>query len=110
MNGTQIIFNGVNNILHCEENVKLENTIINFGGNNGLVYLGKNRNVYMLGVNLYNDSVFYMGRNSYINGKITVVLSEQKHCFIGGWTMRAFMDAEADGSEYELSGLCAKYG
>ncbi len=83
LHNTVIRFSGKNNILYCEEDVFLDSTIINFQGDNSVIYLGSNYFHYMLDVTIYNDSIFHMGKNNYINNKLTVILSEQKHCFIG---------------------------
>lgn len=83
MQNSSIIFAGTNNILYCEENVRLVDSTLNFKGNNSVIWLGTNRHKYKLIVNIWNDSVFHMGRDNWINQAITVMLSEQKHCFIG---------------------------
>ena len=80
---SNISFKGKNNILICEENVVLENSNISFNGHNSIVYLSRNKNKYYLGVSLYNNSVLYFDENCYINGKVNMVLSEEKHIIIG---------------------------
>lgn len=80
---SSITFSGSNNILFCEKDVKLEDSKLHFAGNNSLIYLSSNPNPYKLFVNIYNDSVFHIGKNNYINKKMTIILSEHKHCFIG---------------------------
>lgn len=54
-----------------------------FSGSNSVIYLSPNRYKYKLDVTIYDDSVFYMGMHNYINRKMTVWVSERKHCFIG---------------------------
>lgn len=76
-------FLGQNNILYCEEGVNIKDSTLCFNANNSVIYLGKNRNPYRLNVSCNNDCVFHMGKDNYINQKITIVLSEQKHCYIG---------------------------
>lgn len=83
MKNSSIYFNGQNNILFCEEGVQLSDTFLLFNGNHSVIYLGKNKHEYKLGVTVYHHSVFHMGRDNYINGKMNIILSEQKHCFIG---------------------------
>lgn len=39
MTNSKIIFNGKNNILFCDENVCLEDSILNFECNNSVIYL-----------------------------------------------------------------------
>lgn len=48
-----------------------------------MIYLEKNRYIYKLNVSIYNDSVFHMGQDNYMNNTLTVILSGQKHCYIG---------------------------
>lgn len=85
-NNSKVRFWGKNNILYCENGITLNNSIIDFNGSNSLIYLGSTRyKKYSLGVYINNNQVFYMGKNNYINdnGKLTVVLSEEKHVYIG---------------------------
>lgn len=82
---SKIKLNGKNNILFCEPNVTLSDSTLKFAGNNALIYLSENRHYYKLGVEIWNDSVFYMGKGNFINQKMTVVLSEQRHVFIGDY-------------------------
>ena len=83
LQNTQIIFRGRNNRLICEDNVNLHNSILDFNADNSIIYLSSNRNVYYLNVSIYNNSIFYMGENSYMNGRINFSISEQKNIFIG---------------------------
>lgn len=80
---SSITFSGTNNILYCEDNVILLDSTLHFAGNNSVIWLSSNRDEYKLSVSIHNDSVFYMGKDNYINQKMTILLSEQKHCFIG---------------------------
>lgn len=54
-----------------------------FNGNNSVIYLCRNKHLYKLDVVTYNNSAFYVGQNNYFNGKLSAILSEQKHIFIG---------------------------
>ena len=80
---SEITFLGKNNILFCEENVELVDSELHFSGDNGIIWLGSNRNKYKLSVTIFSNCVFHMGKDNYINGKMSVILSEQKHCYIG---------------------------
>lgn len=88
--GTQIIFRGSGNILFLDDNCKLENSKIEFAGNNSVVFLGKNKHKYKLNVSINHDSVFFMGRDNYMNGAIHAILSEQKNIFIGDSGLYSF--------------------
>lgn len=83
LENSQIIFRGSNNRLICEDNVVLHNSILDFKADNSIMYLSSNRNLYYLNVSIYNNSVFFIGRNNYINGRLNFSISEEKNVFIG---------------------------
>lgn len=83
MKNSAIVFKGSRNILFCEDSVLLVNTNITFHGDDSIVFLRSNKHEYKLNISIYNHSAFYMGKNNYINGIINIILSEQKHVFIG---------------------------
>lgn len=83
LDNSEIIFMGRNNMLFCEEGVRLQGSTLQFNKNDSVIYLGSNRQVYKLNVSLWHESVFHMGRGNYINQNIQVLLGEQRHCFIG---------------------------
>lgn len=74
---------GENNILFCEKNVVLVNSKIDFRGSDSLIYLSSSRCEYKLNIAIHNQQVCFWGRDNYINGIVNVILSEQKHIFIG---------------------------
>ena len=90
MVNSSITISGKNNVLFCEKRVRLNNTVINFNADNAIVYLCENNNEYKLNLNVYNDNVFYSGKNNYYNGVMNVILSEQKHLFIGNDCLLSF--------------------
>lgn len=90
MVNSSVNFTGRNNVLFCEKNVKLSNTVINFNADNAIVYLCENNNEYKANITVYNDNVFYSGKNNYFNGVMNVILSEQKHFFIGNDCLLSF--------------------
>lgn len=84
MNNSRIVFNGKNNILVCEKNVKLNDSVIKFECNNSLVYLSSNaRNNYYLKIDIRNNSMLYIGKNCYFNGEMKMIFSEGKNIVIG---------------------------
>lgn len=84
MTNSKIIFNGKNNILFCDENVCLEDSILNFECNNSVIYLSSNKHKYKIKVDIRNNSVFYIGENCYFNNLANIYLSEEKNIIIGG--------------------------
>ncbi len=83
LKNSEIQFEGKNNILYCEPGVTLLESNLEFKGDNAVIYLGKNKYEYKLSVVIHNDCVFHMGIHNYITQKMKVILSEQRHCFIG---------------------------
>lgn len=79
-----------NNVFFCEENVRLVNSAITFNGSNSIVFLCSSRHNYSINASMNNNNVLYIGRNNYINGCLHIVLSEQKHFFIGNGGMFSF--------------------
>ncbi|MBQ2841732.1 MAG: acyltransferase [Clostridia bacterium] len=90
MNNSSVTFSGKNNILFCSEGVKLANSSINFKADNSIVYLCAGKHDYKLNLTLYNDSVFYSGKDCYFNGVLTVALSERKHFVMGNDCLLSF--------------------
>ncbi len=90
LQNSSISFKGKNNILYCEKDVKLVDSKIVFNGNESVVFLGMNRNEYRINISVFNHQVCFWGRNNYINGVVNVVLSEQKHVFIGDDNLFSF--------------------
>lgn len=78
---SKIVFNGKNNVLYCEENVTIEDSNLNFCGDNSLIYLRTGG--HRLDVTLFFDSVCHCGQYNGYTKPLRLILSEQKHCFIG---------------------------
>lgn len=76
-----VTFSGKNNVLYCEENVTIEDSNLNFEGDNSLIYL--RTGCQRLDVSLYFDSVCHCGKYNGYTKPLKLLLSEQKHCFIG---------------------------
>lgn len=52
-------------------------------GDNSILYLSGGGHEIKLKVSLHNNSVVYIGKNTYFNGELVAFASEQKHIFIG---------------------------
>ncbi len=91
MQNSTVVFSGKNNILYCDGDVVLNGAYLNFAGDGAVIYLCGGR-PYKMSVEIYNDSIFYMGRDNFINGYRQNVfkLSEQKHIFIGNDCLLSF--------------------
>ena len=78
-----ISFHGKNNILYCERDVNIVNSNIRFLGDNSLVYLSSSKSVYPLSLQIFNNSLFYIGKDSMLSPTLSVNVQEQKHVVIG---------------------------
>lgn len=90
MNNSKIIISGKDNIVFIEDGCSLLNTTININGNGNLVYLSKSRHNIILGLNMYNNSTCYIGKEVYFNGTLNVILSEEKNFFVGSDCLFSF--------------------
>lgn len=80
---SSIKFKGKNNVLICEENVKITNSHLIFNGNNSIIYLSKAKGEYKLHATLYHNSVLFIDENLSTNGILWIILSEEKNLIIG---------------------------
>lgn len=72
-----------NNIIYCEEGVKLENCAIRMLSSNSVLYLSKSKQPYRLKIMIYHNSVVAFGKDNYFNRDIQAVITEQKNMIIG---------------------------
>lgn len=86
----QITFQGKNNLLFCEEGVRLKNSKIDFNGDNSIVFIGRSKDDIMISVSIHYDSVFGVGRDNYFNGIFNVIISEQTNVLIGDGCIISF--------------------
>lgn len=83
MNSSRINFKGENNLLVCEDDVELTNSVISFNGSNSIVYLNKSHKPYRFEVAISNNSTVYFGEKNFFASQIKIICSESKHIFIG---------------------------
>ena len=55
INNSKIIFYGKNNILLCEDGVILDNSNIEFGASNSIIFLRKSNHAYRLNIKVFNN-------------------------------------------------------
>ncbi len=79
---TKITFLGKNNILVCDNNVKLENAVLEFNGSNSIVYIGSNLNKNFRLI-IYNNSAVYIGKNVKTGFSLNVTALEGHNVIIG---------------------------
>ena len=82
LNNSKISFSGKNNILVCENNIKFNHVVINFLGDNSLVYLCSNLGNFFSLV-IYNNSTVFMGKDSIIGNSINLNVHEGQNVIIG---------------------------
>lgn len=84
---SEVRFEGENNLLIIEDNVKLKNTNIFFKANNGIVYISKSNSPISMDCVCSNDSVVFLGENIYINSyssyKLFLSATERENIIIG---------------------------
>ena len=80
---SKISFIGNNNILYCEPDINIVNSSIKFMGNNSLIYLSKSKNNYHIIVQIFQDSVMYIGNDNTLSAPITFDVQEHKNLIIG---------------------------
>ena len=83
LTNSQINFNGINNILVCEEGVNLWNSRIDFNLDNSILYLSSDTHNYSVNISLHNDNICFIGKNNFFNGQTVFVLSEAKNIVLG---------------------------
>ncbi len=83
---SEIIFEGVGNIIYCQDNVTLKNVVIRFFGSNSIVFLSSSKHAYTFTANIFNNSLLFFGEDNYFSphGKnMHLILSEGKNIFFG---------------------------
>lgn len=93
MINSEIILDGENNILYCQEGVILKNVTLRFMGSNSVVFLSRSRHQYTFSANIFNGSVLFFGEDNYFNphGQImSLTLSEGKNVFFGSRCLLSF--------------------
>lgn len=90
LTNSEIRFAGVNNVLYINGNVELKDSIVKFNGDNSIIFLCESKHPYYLDATVNYNNVFYMGYDNYLNGRLSVVLSEQKNIVIGNENLFSF--------------------
>lgn len=83
LSNSTISFAGTGNVLYCENNVRIVNSSIRFEGNNSLVYLSSTNGFYPLNLQIYQDSLFYIGKNNNLTPTVNINLQEHQNIIIG---------------------------
>ncbi|MDR2524896.1 MAG: acyltransferase [Oscillospiraceae bacterium] len=80
-----VIFRGKGNVLLTPpgKTLRLEGAELCFGGDNSLVFLDHSAKPCKLRLSLWHDSFCSIGKNTYYNGLLHVLLSERTNAFVG---------------------------
>lgn len=81
--GSKVYFGGKNNILYVEDGAEFHGCDLYFRGNNSVIYISKSRNPYFLYMEIFSDSVFFMGSDSYIKKPVSFIAGERKNIIFG---------------------------
>ena len=79
---SNINFRGKNNILVCDNNIKLERVKIDFNGDNSIVYVASNLSD-SFNLTIYNNSTVFIGKNSEISSNVSINILESQNLIIG---------------------------
>ena len=90
LHNAEIEWDGKGNILYCVGKIKLENCKIRFSGNHSIVYIDENFYPFSINVRIGNDSVFYLGKDVFLNQTSYVFATERKNVLIGNQLLLSF--------------------
>lgn len=90
LENSNIKFIGKNNIIYIDEKLKLTNSSLEFRGDNSIIYICQTDDILTLDIKIYNNSTFYMGKETWINKGLKVVLSEQTNVFFGNESLISY--------------------
>lgn len=80
---TIIQFNGINNLLVCEGDIKLVNSKLVFQGNNNVIYLSYTKHNYNLNIFIRSNSTLFIGKNNELGTGIDINIQEHQNVVIG---------------------------
>lgn len=83
LSNSKIIFQGSGNVLYCENNVDLVNCSILFGGSNSLIYLSSTNSDYSFNIQIFQNSVIFIGRDNNLTPPININVQEHQNLIIG---------------------------
>ena len=90
LKNAQIEWKGTGNVLYCVGKIQLENCKIRFTGNHSLIYFDENLYPFSIDIRVGNDSVFYLGKDCYLNKTSHIYATERKNILIGNQCLLSF--------------------
>ena len=79
LKNAQIEWKGTGNVLYCVGKIRLENCRIRFMGNHSLIYFDENSYPFSIDIRVGNDSVFYLGKDCWLNKTSYIYATERKN-------------------------------
>ena len=80
---SKVYFKGKGNVLFCDKNVILKDSLITFNGDNAIIFLSENKFTYKLMIDIFTDCSLYIGKNNYMPHKIRFIIQEHSNILIG---------------------------
>lgn len=90
LKNAQIEWKGTGNVLYCVGKIQLENCKLRFTGNHSLIYFDENLYPFSIDIRVGNDSVFYLGKDCYLNKTSHMYATERKNILIGNQCLLSF--------------------
>lgn len=93
MVNSEILLDGENNIIYCQDGVVLKNVTLRFLGSNSVVFLSRSKHAYTMTANIFNGSVLFFGEDNYFNPHgqtMSLTLSEGKNVLFGSRCLLSF--------------------
>lgn len=85
MVNSKIRWEGKDNILFIEDGACIKGSVITFSGNNSVVYLSASKFAYFVTINIFSNSVVFIGKNNYFNPvhPLVIIAAEQQNVIMG---------------------------
>lgn|SRR5574344_373892 len=90
LKNASIEFKGINNVIYINGSATLENCKVRFTANNSLLYIDNNLYPMSLNMRLGNDSVIYIGNDTYVNRTSNLYATERKNIIIGNGLLLSY--------------------
>lgn len=84
LDNSTVQFQGKNNILVVEENVRLSDSSIRFCGDDALIVLSQSKkHAYKIRIDAWQGTTVFFGSDNYFNGSLHAIVSERQNLIVG---------------------------